>query len=193
MEAERCPPYQGKCFLDAAIATILTATHDSSRKVYHGQWQSFASCCRERDQNPVCTSVKHVLDFLQSKSKVLAVNTMKGYVTGISRRHAVVHGNPLSLDPSIKGWLKGLKNTKGIPHMIAPTWCLELVLATLGQEPFKPITTCCLKYPTWKTTFLLAMTSGHRVLELHALCCKPLYIWFTPAGVTLFTRLGFLP
>ena len=40
----------------------------------------------------------------------------------------------------------------------------------------------------WKTAFLLAMTSGCR-----ALCCKPLYIRFTPAGVILFMRLGFLP
>ena len=104
--------------------------------------------------------MKHVLDFLQSKSEALAVNTMKGYVTAISHRHAIVHGNPLSLDPSIRRWLKGFKHTKGIPCMITPTWYLELVLATLGWEPFEPIT-CHLKYLTWKTVFLLAMTSGH--------------------------------
>ena len=43
--------------------------------------------------------------------------------------------------------------------MITPNWCLELVLASLGQEPFEPITACRLKYLTWKTAFLLAMTA----------------------------------
>ena len=156
---------QGKGFLDAAIATILTATHDSSRKVYHGQWQTFKS--HEWDQNPICASVKHVLDLLQSKSEALAVNTMKGYMTAISRRQATVHGNLLSLDPSSRRWLKGFEHTKGIPHMIMPTWCLELVLATLGRKPFEP-----LKYLTWKIAFLLAMTWGNRATEFHAPCCK---------------------
>ena len=79
MEAERRAP-QGKGFLNTAVATILAATRDSSPKVYHSRWQSFASWCHERDQNPVCASVKHVLDFLQSKYEALAVNTMKGYL-----------------------------------------------------------------------------------------------------------------
>ena len=77
--------------------------------------------------------------------------------------------------------------------MITPNWCLELILVTLGQELFEPITTCCLEYLTWKATFLLAMTSGRRASELHILCCKPPYIWFTSDGVTIFMRLGFLP
>ena len=63
----------------------------------------------------------------------------------------MVRCNPLSLDPSIKGWLKGLEHTKSIPRIITPTWCLELVLATLGREPFEPVMMCRLKYLTWKT------------------------------------------
>ena len=66
---------------------------------------------------------------------------MKGDVTAISLRHVMAQGYPLSLDPSIKRWLKGLEHPKGIPRMVMPNWCLELVLASLGQEPFKPIMT----------------------------------------------------
>ena len=138
-------------------------------------------------------SVKHVLDFLQLKSQVLAVNTMKGYVTAISHRHILVQSTLLSLDTLIRRWIKGLEHTKGIPCMIMPAWCLELVLAALTQAPFEPIGTCHLKYPTWKTAFLLTISSGRRASEMHALCCKPLYIQFSNAGVTLFTRLGFIP
>ena len=139
---------------------ILSATHDSSHNVYHGRWQSFVSWCCERNQNPVHTYVKQVLNFLQFNPEALAVNTMKGYVTAISHKHVMVQDNPLSLDPSIKRWLKRLEHTKGIPRMITPTRCLELVLANLAQVPFEPITIGHLKYLTWKTAFLLAITSG---------------------------------
>ena len=43
------------------------------------------------------------------------------------------------------------------------------------------------------TAFLLAITSGHKASEMHALCYKSLYLQFSNAGVTLITRLGFLP
>ena len=73
-----------------------------------------------------------------------------------------------------------------------PTCCLELVLIALTKVPFEHIEICHLKYLTWKTVFLLAITSGHRDSKLHALCCRILYIWFTSAGVTRFTNLQFL-
>ena len=151
------------------------------------------SWCVKRGQNPICACIKHVLDVLQLKSEVPAMNTMKGYVTAISHRHVLVQGAPLSLDPSMKKWIKGLKHSKGIPCMIMPAWCLESVLAALIRVPFEPIGTCCFECLTLKTAFLLAVTSGRRASEMHAFCCKPLYIWFANAGVTLFTRLGFLP
>ena len=72
-------------------------------------------------------------------------------------------------------------------------WYLELVLAALTKALFEPIETCRLKYLTWKTAFLLAITSGHRASEMHALCYKSPYLRFSSAGVTLFMRLGFLP
>ena len=135
------------------------------------------------------TSVKHVQNFLQFKSETLAVN--KGYVTAISHRHAMVRSATLSLDTSILRSINGLEHMKGIPHMTLPYWCLELVLVALTKVPFEPIETC-LNNLTWKTVFLLAITSGRRASEMHALCYKPPYIRFSSAGDTLFMRLEFL-
>ena len=64
------------------------------------------------------------------------MNTLKGYVTAISRKHALVQGVTLSLDPSIWRWIKGLEHSKGIPQLITPAWCLELVLVALTKAPF---------------------------------------------------------
>ena len=102
MEAER-RTLRDKDFSDAGIRTILTAVHDTSRKVYNSRWECFFSWCGERGLNHISTSVKHVLDFLQLKSETLGVDTLKGYVTAISRRHAMVRGISVGLDPSIHG------------------------------------------------------------------------------------------
>ena len=113
-------------------------------------------------------------------------------MTATWRRHVLVHGNLLSLDPTLESWIKSLEHTKGIPCMIRSMQCLELVLAALTKAPFEPIATCPLKYLIWKTAFLLAITSARRASEMHALSCKAPYLRFSNAGVK-FTRLGFLP
>ena len=101
------------------------------------------------------------------------MNTIKGYVTAILHRHVLVKGNPVSLDPTLGRWIKGLEHTKGILHLIMPAWCLELVLSTLARAPVAPIETCQIKYLTWKIVFLLAITAALRAVEMHALCYKP--------------------
>ena len=96
------------------------------------------------------------------------------------------------MGPTLKRLIKGFEHSKGIPRMITPSWCLELVLAALTKAAFEPIMTCPLKYLTWKTAFLLAITSTRRASEMHILSCKPAYLFFSIVGVTLFTRLSFL-
>ena len=53
---------------------------------------------------------------------------------------------------------------------IAPQWNLSLVLQSLLKPPFEPIAKCELKFLTLKTVFLVALASGRRRSELHALC-----------------------
>ena len=76
MEAERYA-LQDNDFAHAAVRTILAAIRDTSQKVYNSRWESFSSRCGE---NPVSTSMKHVLEFLvlQVKSETLAVKHSEG-------------------------------------------------------------------------------------------------------------------
>ena len=90
----------------------------------------------------------------------------------------MVHDGPLIIDPMLKRWIKGLEHFKGIPHMITPVWCLELVLTALTKAPSEPNMTYPLKYITWKTAFLLTITSSCRASEMHVLSCKIPYIRF---------------
>lgn len=50
-----------------------------------------------------------------------------------------------------------------------PSWDLSLVLKSLTQHPFEPMEQGDLKWISWKTAFILAITSAKCVGELHAL------------------------
>ena len=58
---------------------------------------------------------------------------------------------------------------KPVSDNMLPTWNLALVLDVLRKEPFEPLSTIPLSHLTVKTLFLLALSSGVRRSEMHAL------------------------
>ncbi len=50
-----------------------------------------------------------------------------------------------------------------------PEWDLPLVLEVLKQPPFEPLKIASLKYLTWKTVFLIAITTFRRVSDIQSL------------------------
>ena len=89
-----------------------------------------------------------MLDLLQEKLKSVQLDTVLGCVTAISNRHALVQGQPLSADETMKKWVSGLKLTKGIASSLVPVWIFDLVLAALKQQPFEPIRNASLNHLT---------------------------------------------
>uniref|UniRef100_A0A8C4YQU8 Dedicator of cytokinesis 7 n=1 Tax=Gopherus evgoodei TaxID=1825980 RepID=A0A8C4YQU8_9SAUR len=59
--------------------------------------------------------------------------------------------------------------------------------------PFEPLATCSLLYLSWKTAFLVAITSARRVSELRALVVDPPYTVFHKDKVQLRPHPAFLP
>ena len=90
-------------------------------------------------------------------------------------------------------WVSSLKLTKGVARSLVPGWSLDLVLAALKRHTFEPIRLAFLKYLTWKTVFLLAITSARRASELHALCYKEPYLAMSSTDVVLYLNIDFLP
>jgi integrase len=60
-------------------------------------------------------------------------------------------------------------------------------------HPFEPMTADNLDYVTYKTAFLLAITSAKRVGELQALSIDGRYLHITPAGIRLTLNPAFVP
>ena len=113
----------------------------------------------------------------------------------ISQRHAKIKVSckaiALANLGSVRTWVKGLKQTAGVPRCIIPPWSLELVLSTLKKAPFEPIEQASLRAITFKAVFLVAVTSARRASEIHALSADT--IRFHSTGVTLHMDPSFKP
>ena len=60
-------------------------------------------------------------------------------------------------------------NSRPPVRKLLPEWDLSLVLDMLKKEPFEPIKFVSLKYITWKTVFLIAITTFRRCDHLQSL------------------------
>ena len=58
---------------------------------------------------------------------------------------------------------------KPVVSKVVPHWDLSLVLDCLKESPFEPMSSCSFKCLTQKTVFLIALASGRKHSEIHAL------------------------
>ena len=77
--------------------------------------------------------------------------------------------------------------------LVLPVWDLQLVLRALRDAPFEPMLETRLDWLTWKTAFLLAITTARRVGEIKAFSADTRYLQLTPAGVRLRLNPFFIP
>jgi hypothetical protein len=137
--------------------------------------------------------VNLIINFLTSLVENKVISTIRGYTTAISSRHDPTDGLPISLHPAVTLWIKGLVRCKGLPRALVPPWNLEVILSALKGLPFKPLNMALNKHLTWKSVFLIAITSARRAGELHALRHSPPYVIFGTEDVTLNPDISFLP
>ena len=78
-------------------------------------------------------------------------------------------------------------------NRIVPHWDLSLFLDGLKKSPFEPMS-CSLKCLTQKTVFLIALASGRRRSEIHALSATSGSVKFSTdtSAVVLHVFSGFL-
>ena len=76
---------------------------------------------------------------------------------------------PIGQHPYIVRLLKGVFNSRPPKVKLLPEWDLNKVLDNLQKSPFEPMKKADLKYVTWKTVFLIAITTFRRCSDLQAL------------------------
>jgi hypothetical protein len=102
-----------------------------------------------------------VTDYLQYlKDSGLQYNTLCLHRSAISRYHIPVDGVKIGEHIMVTNFLKGCFNLNPPKRILIPSWDLNLVLSVLQEPPFEPVAAAELKFLTFKTIFLVAITSA---------------------------------
>ncbi|XP_042304247.1 uncharacterized protein LOC121920964 [Sceloporus undulatus] len=149
---------------------IKAAQRPSTQRSYAYKWNKFLSFLRTSGIALSNVSIPVVLDFLMTLTTAgLSLSSIKAYLSAISSHYLVQNKPSLFKDPLIKRFLKGLNNLHPPVADPSPQWSLDTVLAILMSKPFEPLATTDLRLLTWKTAFLVVITSARRAGELCAL------------------------
>ena len=165
----------------------------STRRVYASRLRPYLQWCRDKTFDPCTTSVNQVAEFLlQIFSKGFQLPTVKGYLAAIQSIHTgTADGVSLNGNKELKFLFEGMNNTRPPQRHIWPAWNIQLVLKFLRGPLFEPLNKASLRNLSVKTLFLIAIASGRRCSELHALTTEK-GIVFSNAGATLYFAPGFL-
>ena len=151
---------------------------DSTAGLYDKQWDAFVNYCNSRGWTAHRVSSTQLAEYLcYLFDRGLAPATIQVHRAAISSVITTSQYNPTE-DDVIRSLIKRFHRERPRTVRIVPDWDLSLVLAQLMKPPFvrgEPPSDrrVPLQYLLYKTTFLLALASGARRSELHALVRTP--------------------
>ena len=160
------------------MEAVAKGKRDSTLKVYDSKWKLFVQWCDDNQLYPHKTQPKDIAAYLWFLFKSgRQPSTLKGHRSAIANVFKLIG---MSWDPGtnyhITELLKFCQNARPRSSNRLPKWDLNLVLTYLNSTKFEPMSQASLEAITLKTTFLLALATGKRVSELHALSRQQDYI-----------------
>lgn len=166
---------------------------ESTYRVYSARLRPYYRWCKRRKVAADRASIGVVADFLRSLfKKGLQVSTIKGYRSAIQAIHnGFEDGSTVGSNESLHLLIEGMFIQRPPNRKILPAWDLPTVLRFLKDPPFEPAQAASLRSLTLKSVFLIALASGRRCSEIHALCIGR-NIVFSERGATLYFCPGFL-
>ena len=186
---------QGEGLSQAVAKTILAARSKATYKKYEAGWNHYARWCRDHSVHTFTSSVPDVLQYLQYclDTLNLSVSLVRSRIYAIALYHKRYPLAQLSQHTWVQQFIKGMQREYVVPKSVLPQWKLQWVLQGLRGAPFEPMTSQRLDLLTYKTAFLLAITSAKRIGELHALSSNKRLLHITPAGIRLRLNPAFIP
>lgn len=182
MDAER-ERLVGLGLPSAVVSTIQSARAPSTVKAYRSRWQLFATWCQDKGLNPSSCSVGGVLEFLQGLlDSGRSASTLGVFASAITAGHQGFGRFSARSHPLVKRFLKGACRLRPPPRQVVPPWDLQTVLDGLEGPPFEPLEKTDIRFLSFKTALLLALSSAKRVGDLCALSVHPSCISFSQDG-----------
>ncbi|XP_069497302.1 uncharacterized protein [Ambystoma mexicanum] len=166
----------------------------NTRHCYFDKWKRFVIWCQNKQINPVdCTPSNVVTYMLHLLDAGLVFNSLKVHLAALSA-YTTSH-NKVSWwkVPVVKAFMEGVKRLHPPISNPPPGWDLNVVLAKLMGPPFEPMHKSSLKHLTYKTAFLVAITSIRRVSEIQALSVQDPFFTIHKDKLVLRTHPRFSP
>jgi hypothetical protein len=99
----------------------------------------------------------------------LQYRTISGYRSMLSAVLPPIDNVPVGQHPYIIRLLRGIFNLRAPVKKLAPEWDISKVLKILQKYPFEPLTKTSLKFLSYKTVFLVAITTFRRCADIQSL------------------------
>jgi hypothetical protein len=185
--------YQERGFSKSAAGKMARSQKPSTLGVYEGKWTIFCRWCTERNVNSLDSTPGLIADFLcYLRDKDLAITTIEGYRTAIAKVLKATRGLDIGKNTELSSLIANFQRNMPLKPKSIPGWDLSLVLKMLMKSPFEPMHLADIKFLTFKTVFLLALASGKRRSEIHALQSniQRTENW---SEISLFPDINFIP
>ena len=177
-------------FSQRARNLLSVSWRAGTQKDYCGKFKQFSSWCSGKQIDLYSASLTDCTEFLTFLfHKGLQYRTVAGYQSVLSSVLPPVNNIPVGQHPYIVRLLKGIFNSRPPTIKLLPEWELPLVLELLKKPPFEPLPLAPLKYLTWKSLFLVAITTFRRASDIQALKLGPGNVSIQNRGIT-FIRQG---
>lgn len=161
---------RNKGFSSKSSKLISESVRSSTAEVYDSKWRVFSAWCGKREIDPVQASIQEIAEFLVEKSEGgSAASTIAGYRSAIAHTLSHTSGLDVGSNEELSHLIKNFYLSSTKLRNPIPSWNLALVLQMLREPPFEPIDTVPMNMLTLKTVFLLALASGRRRGEIHAI------------------------
>ena len=183
-----------KGFSKSTAAVIARPQRPSTLATYEDKWRKFVDWCDGRQINSVAVTCSQLADFLLFlfREKQFSPKTIAVYRTAIAATIRGLGGEDFGHNPILSAMIRNFMIEKPPKRVTTPQWSLSLVLRVLQAAPFEPMDAISMKALTYKTVFLLALASGRRRSELHALSTEKGLLRLSKEEAVLRTRPGFL-
>ena len=182
--------FSSEGFSNDARKLLSASWRSGTQRDYNGKFRRFSHWCSEQEIDPFTATLKDCAHFLTHLfNSGLKYKTITGYRSMLSSVLAPIGRTPVGQHPVIIRLFRGVFNKRPPLKELIPEWDLPLVLGCLQEPPFEPMKDASLKYVTWKTCFLIAITCFRRCSDLQALRLGEGNVNVQKKGIT-FMRAG---
>ena len=183
-------------FSEGATKRISGSVRQSTGAVYDSKWSIFCTWCLSKQINPLSVTVQQLADFFLYlfEEKGYSPSTIKGYRSAIARTISLSGGSDFGDNEFLSLLIKNFCLNRPRQRRLVPSWDLGLVLKVLQFSPFEPLHSASFKFLSYKCCFLIALATGRRRSEIHALSISESCLRFAAdkSSVTLLTDPSFL-